>query len=67
MSLEGEFRGIAYDDDHAYSLIGRARYTIIKGLFIAGGYRYDAVDFDEDDVDMDVTVQGPCLEVGYTF
>jgi outer membrane protein len=66
-SLEAEFRGITYQDDRAFSILGRARYTLWQGIFIAGGYRYDDIDFDEEGVDVDVTVQGPFLEAGFAF
>lgn len=65
--LEGEFRGITYEDDSAYSILGRIKYMIWNGLFAAGGYRYDSVDVDEDDVEVDVSLQGPFAEVGFAF
>jgi outer membrane protein len=67
LALEAEGRGLAIGSDSLYSLIGRVRFTVAGPVFIAGGYRYDRVDVDEDDIKVDMTVQGPFVEVGLTF
>ncbi|MFZ1982923.1 MAG: TIGR04219 family outer membrane beta-barrel protein [Desulfatitalea sp.] len=67
LGIEGEGRGIAINDNAMYSLIGRLRFKLFGPAFIAGGYRYDIIDVDEDDVVADFTIQGPFAEVGLKF
>lgn len=67
LAIEAEGRGIALSDNSVYSLIGRLRFDVFGPVFLAGGYRYDKVDVDEDDVEVDFTIQGPFAEVGFSF
>lgn len=66
-SIEAEGRGIAIGVDKLYSLIGRLRYQFAGPVFIAGGYRFDQLDIDEDDVQADVDFGGPFVELGLKF
>lgn len=66
-ALEVEGRGLALGDSKVYSLIGRVRVKVIGPTFVAGGYRYDAVDVDESDVRVDAQFQGPFFEAGVKF
>ena len=66
-SLEAEFRGISYSDATAYSLIARLKAKIFGPAFAAGGYRYDAIDIDEQDIRLDVSIGGPFIEAGIQF
>ena len=47
-----------------YSLLGRLRYNVAGPVFLAGGYRFDKVDVDEDDVVVDADFSGPFIEAG---
>jgi len=67
LSFEGEVRGVAYSSNHYYDLIGRVKVSPIGPAFIAGGYRYEALDIDESDVKANLKFQGPFLEVGVEF
>ena len=67
LALEVEGRGISIGDDSAYSLIGRLRWNAIGPLFLSGGYRYDKVDIEEDDLTVDTDFSGPFIEVGVAF
>lgn len=67
LSIEAEGRGIAYGGDHYYSLIGRLKVKTVGPLFIAGGYRYDDIKFEEKDINAEVKFQGPFAEVGLKF
>jgi len=67
LSLEGEFRGIAYDSNHYYDFIGRVKIRPVKQIFIAGGYRYEDVEIDHDDVLASITFSGPFAEAGIEF
>mgnify|MGYP000588517915 CR=1 FL=1 len=67
LSLEAEGRGISYSGNDAYSLIGRIKFRIVGPLFAAGGYRYEKVELDEEDVLADIEISGPFLEAGFSF
>jgi outer membrane protein len=65
--IEAEGRGIAVGDNRLYGLIGRLRYQFAGPVFVAGGYRYDKIDVDEDGVVADIDFSGPFIELGLTF
>ena len=67
LSFEVEGRGISYSGNDLYSLIGRIRVDIFGPLFAAGGYRYEKLKLDEDDVSADIEFSGPFLEAGLSF
>jgi outer membrane protein len=65
--IEAEGRGIAVDDNKLYGLVGRLRYQFAGPVFIAGGYRYDKIDVDEEGVVADIEFAGPFIELGVAF
>ena len=67
LAFEGEGRGIGYGGDHYYSLIGRLKIKPFGPFFVAGGYRYDDIDIDYQDVRVDADIGGPFAEVGFEF
>jgi outer membrane protein len=67
LALEAEGRGISISGNKAYSLIGRLRFNILGPLFLAGGYRYDKIDIDEEGVIIDTDFSGPFAEGGLAF
>jgi outer membrane protein len=69
LALEAEGRGVTYSGDHVFSFIGRVKVKPVKPLpfFIAGGWRHEDIDVDEEDVVVDVTVSGPFAEAGIEF
>jgi len=67
LSLELEGRGIGWNSNYYVSLIGRLKVRPYGPFFVAGGYRYDNVKSDYQDVDVDATFQGPFLEAGFEF
>lgn len=67
LSFEVEGRGLSYDGNDMYSIIGRVKINIFGPLFAAGGYRYDKLAVDEDDVELNVEFSGPFLEAGFSF
>jgi len=64
VAIEAEGRGIGYKGNSYYSVIGRLKIKPIKYIFIAGGYRYDTIKLDEEDVKADVKFSGPFAEAG---
>ncbi len=67
LSLEGEIRGIAYNGNQFYNLIGRIKYNFFSFAFVSAGYRYEEVVFDTLDIKSDVRFSGPLLELGLQF
>lgn len=67
LAVEGEIRGIGYSGDHYYDAIGRVKFKPFGPLFIAGGYRYEKIDVDEEGLKVDVEVRGPFGEAGVEF
>ncbi len=67
LSLEAELRGIAYDGNHLYSALGRAKVMIFGPVFGALGYKYEALSIHEDSLDVDLNIGGAFLEAGFEF
>lgn len=67
LSFQVEGRGISYSGNDLYSIIGRVKVNVFGPLFAAGGYRYDKLKLDEEDVVADVEFSGPFLEAGFSF
>ena len=69
MAFEAEARAISLGDSSFYSLTGRLRLQFPGPLFIAGGYRLDKLDVDEDEDDLltDIELAGPFVELGMEF
>jgi outer membrane protein len=67
IALDLEGRAIAYKNNHWVSLIARLKVMPFGPLFVAGGYRYDNVKIDYDDVDVDADFKGPFAEAGFEF
>ncbi len=67
LSFEVEGRGITYNGNDMYSIIGRVKMNILGPIFAAGGYRYDKLSVDESDVEMNIEFSGPFLEAGFSF
>jgi outer membrane protein len=66
-ALEFEGRGIGWSSHYYVSLIGRLKVKPYGPLFVAGGYRYDSVKIDYQDLDLDMEFQGPFAEIGLEF
>lgn len=67
VALEFEGRGIGWSSNYYVSLIGRLKVKPYGPFFVAGGYRYDNVKIDYDDLDIDAKFQGPFAELGLEF
>jgi outer membrane protein len=65
--VEGEARGMAWDSNHYYDLIARAKLKPIGPAFISGGYRYEKFKIDVSDVRAEGNFGGPFAEVGVDF
>ncbi len=67
IKVEGEFRGIAYGSNHYYDIIGRLKVRPFGPLFIAGGYRYEDMKIDYQEILSEVKLKGPFVEAGIEF
>lgn len=67
IAFEFEGRGITFSSNTYIGLIGRLKIKAIGPFFVAGGYRYEDLDFEEHDVDVDADFSGPFAEVGFEF
>jgi outer membrane protein len=67
VALEFEGRGIGWSSNYYVSLIGRLKVKPYGPLFVAGGYRYDYVKIDYDNLDIDAEFHGPFAEAGFEF
>lgn len=67
LAIEGEARGIAYEKNHFYDLIGRVKLKPFGPVFAAAGYRYEKIRIDRNDVKADARIDGPFGEVGIEF
>ncbi|UCG78653.1 MAG: TIGR04219 family outer membrane beta-barrel protein [Nitrospirota bacterium] len=67
IAIEGEIRGIAYNDNQYIDYILRAKVKPLGPLFIAGGYRGEQLKVEEGDFKVDINVSGPFVEAGFEF
>ncbi len=67
LSLEFEARGVSLQGNHLFSALGKVKYKWAGPLFVAGGYRYDDIYLDEDDIELDSTISGVFIETGVDF
>jgi hypothetical protein len=67
IAFEFEGRGITFSDDTYIGLIGRLKVKPIGPIFVAAGYRYEDLDFEEEGVDVDADFSGPFVEIGLEF
>lgn len=67
IALEAEGRMLSVGGNSITSLIGRIRYNIFGPLFVAGGYRVEKLDVDEEDIRIDTDFKGPFFEGGFKF
>lgn len=67
LSIEAEGRGVAYNSNHYYDIIGRIKLKPIGPLFIAGGYRHNDLKIDYHDVEASIKLSGPFVETGVVF
>jgi outer membrane protein len=67
LAIEAEARGVIFGDDKGYSLIGRLKWKVFGPLFLAGGYRLDKIDVEEDDFKLDIDFSGVFAEAGVVF
>lgn len=67
LDIEAEIRALAYNDNYLYSFICRVKYQVFGPAFAAVGYRYDTLNIDEQDVEVDLDFSGPIFEAGVEF
>ena len=66
-SIGAELRTIAFSSNHAYDVLGRIKWRFLGPLFISGGYRYEDIRIDHEDLKAKAKVKGPFVETGMVF
>jgi len=67
IAFEGELKAIAYGNNRYYDLTGRVKFKPIPLVFLAGGYNFQNIKIDQNDVRTDLHFGGPTLELGLEF
>lgn len=67
ISFEGEGRGILLSGEHYYDLIGRLKLAPIPFTFVAGGWRFEGVKINRNDLFVKTRFNGPFTEAGVEF
>jgi len=67
LSLEAEVRGISFSGNRFMDYIGRVKLLPMGPVTFSVGYRGENLKIDKDDLDVDVSVQGPFIELGFEF
>lgn len=67
LSIEAEGRGILYNSEHYYDVIGRVKIIPVSPIFVAAGYRWEDLKIDRQDLDAQVRIKGPFAEAGVMF
>ena len=67
LAFEAEARGVSYSDITVLSTIGRVKLSPFGPFFVAGGYRYELLDIEIEDVAVDIQFNGPFAEAGIQF
>ncbi|WP_372965421.1 TIGR04219 family outer membrane beta-barrel protein [Marinobacter sp.] len=66
VSVGGEGNVIAYDGDslHDFNVYGQYQFAMVQ---LRAGYRQMAIDYEDDDDQLDVELSGPFASVGVSF
>lgn len=67
LALEAEARGITYSGNRFMDYMARVKFLPVGPVTFSVGYRGQDLKVDEEDLDVDVSVQGPFVEVGFEF
>ena len=67
LNVEAEARGIAFQSNYCYDLIFRIKVKPFGPTFVAGGYRYEGISINQNEIDAKLSLGGPFLEAGFAF
>ncbi|OAQ20935.1 TIGR04219 family outer membrane beta-barrel protein [Thermosulfurimonas dismutans] len=73
LALEGEVRGMNYQDNHYYDVVVRLKGILLKpvplgpSLFVGVGYKYQNLELDIKDIEGSLELTGPFFEIGGSF
>lgn len=67
LGFEAEIRGIAFRANDYIDIITRVKFKVVGPLLIAGGYRFERINIDYQDVEATLIFQGPFVEVGVSL
>jgi len=61
LKAEGDVGGFGVGSDLDWQVLGALQYQVDDSLTLEAGYRYLAVDYDDDGFLFDVALQGPII------
>lgn len=65
--IDSELKLISYGSNHYLDVSGRMKYIFYKIIFVSGGYKYQTLVIDQNDVKTDLRFGGPVAELGIDF
>lgn len=65
--LYGDIGGFGVGSDLTWQLLGTVQYRIGRRIWLAGGWRHYAIDYEEDGFVYDVAMSGPIIGVTFGF
>jgi hypothetical protein len=65
--LYGDIGGFGVGSDLSWQLLGTVQYQVGRNIWLSGGWRQYAVDYDKDGFVYDVTMGGPIAGVTFDF
>ncbi len=67
LKLETELRGVGYGGNRYVDFAARLKFIFLKLGFVAGGYKYQNIVIDQNDIKSDLRFSGPMVEAGVEF
>ena len=67
ITVNAELRGIGYGDSRYVDLVAGARVKVFMMLYVGGGYKYQNLKINYQDIDSDLRFGGPFVEIGASF
>jgi hypothetical protein len=67
LQAEGDVGGFGLNADIDWQVVGTLQYEIDEAIALEAGYRYLAVDFDDDAFLFDVALHGPIIGASFRF
>lgn len=67
LGARGDIGGFGVGSELTWQLFGGVGYAISRNVVVEGGWRYLAIDYDHDDLILDVAFSGATVGVGISF
>ncbi|OGR84249.1 MAG: hypothetical protein A2901_06805 [Elusimicrobia bacterium RIFCSPLOWO2_01_FULL_54_10] len=67
IAVEGELKAVGYGNNRYVDAIARVKVKPLPFLFIGGGYGFENIKIDQNDIKADLKLGGPIVELGVQF